>query len=235
MDEQDKAMNDVMGMEAKAPHDGRCILVCAGDFTPVDLARGEDDIIIAADNGLTYLNQMGILPDYCIGDYDSLAPETEVALEEIYRLDRSRVITLPKEKDDTDTMAAARLGLQLGYRRFDIYGALGGERFSHTMANIQTLLFLKSEGALGYIMDTNQMIFVLRNETKSFHPGFSGRFSMFALEPVIRGVTIKGMKYELEDAELTYSFPIGCSNEISDRAASVTVKEGTALIVVGWE
>lgn len=213
----------------------RCILVCAGDFTPVEIGRNEEDCLIAVDNGLTYLNRMGILPDLCVGDFDSLLPETRSVLNEIQRMDPERVVTLPVSKDDTDTLAAVRIGLKKGYRRFDIYGALGGERFSHTMANLQVLKFIKNQGGQGYLMDAHQMLFLIRNETREFHLGFEGRFSVFAMDPEVKGVTLKGMKYELENGILSDDFPIGCSNEITgDRKASVTVLEGTALVVVGW-
>ncbi len=214
----------------------KCILVCAGDFTPMDLRKEEGDCIIAVDNGLTYLTQMGVLPDYCLGDYDSLLPEGRRVLEEIREEDPSRIVVLPVAKDDTDTMAAVRFGLELGYLRFDLYGALGGARIAHTIANLQVLNFIKNKGGQGYLMDTNQMLFLIRNETKEFHEGFAGRFSLFAVDPVVKGVTERGMKYEIEDATLTNDFPIGCSNEIEEgRKASVTVREGTALAVVGWD
>ncbi len=219
--------------------EGKCILVCAGDFTPMGIPREEGDCLIAVDNGLTYLNRMGILPDYCIGDYDSLQQESRAVLEEIRCQTPERIVTLPAEKDDTDTLAAVRFGMRLGYRRFDLYGALGGERISHTIANLQVLYYIKEQGGQGYIMDSNQMLFLVRNETKIFHRGFTGRFSVFALDPVVRGVTIRGMKYSLENGELRNDFPIGCSNEITEEtskesAASVTVSDGTALVVVGW-
>lgn len=219
--------------------EGKCILVCAGDFTPMGIPRQEGDCLIAVDNGLTYLSQMGILPDYCIGDYDSLLPETGNVLEEIRKQTPERVVSLPVEKDDTDTLAAVRFGMRLGYQRFDLYGALGGERISHTMANLQVLKFIKEQGGQGYIMDSNQMLFLVQNETKVFHKGFTGRFSIFALDPVVKGVTLRGMKYSLENGEIKNDFPIGCSNEITEEtskecAAEVTVKEGTALVVVGW-
>ena len=214
----------------------KCILVCAGDFEPMDLRKEDGDCIIAVDNGLTYLTQMGVLPDYCLGDFDSLLPEGRRVLEEIRREDPSRIVTLPVAKDDTDTMAAVRFGLKLGYLRFDLYGTLGGARIAHTLANLQVLNFIKNNGGQGYLMDTNQMLFLIRNETKEFHEGFAGRFSMFAVEPKITGVTIRGMKYEIEDVVLTNDFPIGCSNEIeAGKRASVTVGNGTALVVVGWD
>lgn len=214
----------------------KCILVCAGDFEPMDLRKEDGDCIIAVDNGLTYLTQMGVLPDYCLGDFDSLLPEGRRVLEEIRREDPSRIVTLPVAKDDTDTMAAVRFGLKLGYLRFDLYGTLGGARIAHTLANLQVLNFIKNNGGQGYLMDTNQMLFLIRNETREFHEGFAGRFSMFAVEPKITGVTIRGMKYEIEDVVLTNDFPIGCSNEIeAGKRASVTVGNGTALVVVGWD
>ena len=176
----------------------------------MDFHKEEGDCIIAVDNGLTYLTEMGVLPDYCLGDFDSLLPLGRQTLEEIQKEDPSRVVTLPVAKDDTDTMAAVRFGLKLGYLRFDLYGTLGGVRIAHTIANLQVLNFIRNNGAQGYLMDLNQMIFLIRNETKEFHKGFAGRFSMFAVDPEIRGVTIRGMKYEVSDCTMTNDFPIGC-------------------------
>ena len=46
------------------------------------------------------------------------------------------IVRLPAEKDDTDMVAALRLGLARGYRDFRLYGAAGG-RIDHTIANLQ--------------------------------------------------------------------------------------------------
>ena len=48
---------------------------------------------------------------------------------------------------------------------------------------------------------------------------------------------MEGMKYPLQDGELTNSFPLGVSNEISSeisytQRASVTVREGKALMIL---
>lgn len=212
----------------------KCILVCAGDFTPMDLQKDDGDIVIAVDNGLTYLTRMGVLPDYIIGDFDSLQAEGTRTLEEFRAARPDRVRQLPVEKDDTDSMAAVRWGFELGYLRFYIYGALGGARLAHTLSNIQTLNFIKQKGGQGYIMDADQMLFLIKNETRVFHLGFEGDFSLFALDPKVM-VTIRGMKYEARGLPVTYDFPIGCSNHIfRDRKAFVEVLGGTALAVVRW-
>lgn len=212
----------------------KCILVCAGDFKPMDLNKEEGDVIIAVDNGLTYLTQMGVVPDYVIGDFDSLEAGEKPELKEFMEAYPDKVRKLPVEKDDTDSMAAARWGFELGFKRFFLYGALGGTRLAHTFANVQVLNYIKQNGGQGYIMDTNTMVFIIKNETRVFHLGFEGNFSLFALDPKVM-VTIKGMKYEAEGLPVTYDFPICCSNYIfSDKKAFVEVLGGTAVAMVSW-
>lgn len=201
----------------------------------MDLGIEPGDYVIAADNGLTYLTNMGIVPDEVIGDYDSLLPEGQRTLQELRETAPERVTTLPVEKDDTDTMAAARHGLAKGYRTFYLYGALGGARLDHTLANIQVLTFLKENGARAYIMDERCMLFVMENEERHFHAGFRGDFSLFALDREVRGVTISGMQYEVTDAVITNSYPIGVSNHIlGDQEAVVRVADGRVLCYVSW-
>lgn len=212
----------------------KCILVCAGEFTPVDLDREEGDLVIAVDGGLGYLDQMGIVPDHIIGDFDSL-DERYARIIRIFEKQKPQAITrLHREKDDTDTLAAVKLGLKRGYRRFYIYGGLGG-RLDHTMANIQTLIYIKDNGGKGYLLGERSMVMILREETIHFHESFRGTFSIFALESRIADVTIRGMKYELNQAVVTNSFPIGISNEKeAGERAEVTVGEGTALVISSW-
>ena len=51
---------------------GRCILMCAGEFHPMRIDRTPQDFVIAVDGGLKYLTECGIEPDFLLGDFDSL-------------------------------------------------------------------------------------------------------------------------------------------------------------------
>ena len=217
----------------------KCIIVSAGDFTPVEFGKKDGDFLIACDAGFRYLMEMGILPDLIVGDFDSMAelgPQYSEAVREIAQQEPGRVMQLDVHKDDTDTMKAVRIGLEKGYRKFYLYGALGGRRLDHTLANIQTLLFIKHHDATGYIMEQNQLLLVAENETIHFHRGMTGTLSVFVLGDRAEGVTEKGLMYSLDRAVLTNDYPIGVSNEfIIDEEAEITVEHGTLLITAKWD
>ena len=144
-----------------------------------------------------------------------------------------KVKVLPVEKDDTDMLAAIKEGLNKGFEEFVIYGGQGG-RLAHTMANIQCLNYLKEKGAKGYLMDGNGMILVAKNETVRFKKNLEGFLSLFSLGEKAEGVTITNMKYLLDKAVVTNDFPIGVSNEFIGKESSVTVENGTLLIMIDW-
>ena len=212
----------------------KCIIISAGHFVPMEIPIGEEDLVIACDAGYLYAEQLGILPDLIVGDFDSLSeagPAAVRSLQEIAESDPSRIVRLDVRKDDTDTIKAVKIAFSKGYRKFMLYGSLGGKRIDHSFANIQTLLFIKHNGGTGYIMEENRLLLIAENETVRFHRGNTGMVSVFSVSEVSRGVTIKGLMYTMEDGELRNDFPLGVSNEfIIDEEAEITVREGTLLI-----
>lgn len=213
---------------------GTCIIIGAGDLTVGSLPYDpETDYVIAADGGLMYCGVLELEPDLIIGDFDSVDEEYGKAVKAIREGFPQKVVMLPTEKDDTDMLAAIKEGLKRGYKSFRLYGANGG-RLEHTIANIQLLLYLKEQGATGYIMDGNGMILLARNESIRFRENMEGYINVFSLHEKARGVSIRGLKYELEHAELTNAMPIGISNEFIGKAAEISVEDGCLLVIVNW-
>lgn len=212
---------------------GNCILIGAGDLTVGEIRVQEGDYVIAVDGGLDYCAFLQLEPDLVIGDFDSVTQGELQAIAELEQKTPGKVIRLRPEKDDTDMIYAMKHALRMGYRDFRIYGATGG-RFDHTLANIQSLLFLKKQDAVGYLMDGNGMIFVIRNEEIQFLESMEGYVSLFSLSQRTEGVTIKGLKYELEDAVLSNDFPLGISNEFIGKGASISVREGELVCMISY-
>ena len=218
----------------------RAFLIGAGEMTGIgikaDMQNGvlnetvfrEGDMVIALDGGLLYCVEHNIVPDYIIGDFDSL-PEERMALLDKYP--QEKITCLPKEKDDTDMLFAIKFAIAKGVKEFVIYGGLGG-RLSHSIANIQCLMYLKEQGMSGILVGADTKVFLLQNETYSFAGQENGYISLFAYSKQASGVTLKNLKYEITDAFLTPSFPIGVSNEfLPGKSAQITVKDGVLLVV----
>lgn len=212
---------------------GKCIIIGAGDLTMGELAVKEEDYVIAVDGGLSYCGILAVEPDIIIGDFDSVNEQERAAIESLKEQVPELIIQLPPEKDDTDMLAGIKHGLELGYRDFRIYAGTGG-RFEHTFANIQCLLYLKNHGATGYLVDGTGMILVLQNEAVHLNKNLEGYLSLFALGKEAKGVSIRGMKYLLENATLTNDYPIGISNEFVGEEAVISVEDGELVCMISY-
>jgi len=198
--------------------DGACQLFGAGVYPPRAIEIGPSDCIIAVDGGLLEVERRGLRPDWIVGDFDSLGfvPEGD------------NVLKLPREKDETDMRFALRRGLDLGYRLFEIHGGTG-DRLDHTLANIQCLVMLAEAGVRGHLHHADNIITAFSESGLSFEEGYQGYFSLFAASDEVRGVNIRGMKYELHDAVLTNANPVGISNEFLACPSRVWCTRGTLI------
>jgi thiamine pyrophosphokinase len=206
---------------------------------PVSFVPGgisPEDYVCCSDSGYLRCVKEGILPDIVIGDFDSVSlgmVQAAGVAAEIH----------PPEKEETDTMLCVKHGLALGFGRFTIAGGLGGE-FSHTMANLQTLSFLTDMECEAEIVTAHERLFMADGEAVrvGFEPkpavpvSFRGtpgaKFSVFSYAERSSGVCIQNAKYELEDAVLTQSYPIGVRNEfVNKENVTISVHFGRLLIV----
>lgn len=179
-----------------------------------------NDLVIAADAGLLNLESLHIIPDIIIGDFDSLGHVPT----------KPQTIRYPKEKNDTDMMLAIKTGLKSNYKQFVLYGGIGG-RLDHTLANIQALAYLANRDAQGYLIGQGTVMTAIRNSTLTFNQKMAGTLSVFSLDKTAEGVSLRGLKYPLRDATLKNDWALGVSNEFTEKTATITVKNGTLLIL----
>ena len=205
-----------------------CIIVGAGDVGTYTILPQKDDLVIAADGGYRYLQDHGVRCDLLMGDLDSLPADTVIGTE------TKRYSPI---KDDTDTMLAVRHGLDLGYRKFLLFGMFGG-RFDHTVGTLQTVAFLAEHGAAVYAFEQTQdgrsssYITALKNGEMTFPSSAAGYLSLIAWGGEARGVSLSHLKYPLQDAVLQPHVALGISNEfLAGEQACVSVTDGLLLAV----
>ena len=215
-------MEEVGRIALTAEISKRCLIIGAGGEGVLESSDiRPDDFVIAADGGYLKCRELGIIPDLAVGDWDSLgeAPTDCPAA------------VLPVEKDDTDTLAALRKGIEHGCKEFHIYFGMGGKRFDHTVANMQCLVFLSKKGFRGYLYGDGSAVTAITDSSVQFSQRARGDISVFAAEGTARGVNEKGLKYSLENADVTADFPIGVSNSFTGQPSEITVGDGTLYII----
>lgn len=184
----------------------------------------KDYFVICADGGYETALKLGLVPDLVVGDFDSAQKRPPASL---------RTLVLPVEKDVTDTMFAALKGLAKGLRDFVLLGCLGGPRFDHSLASIETLLYLRDHGAWGFLADERTKVFLLREEKLRITKLKGATVSVFPYGCPTCTVSYTGLQYPLTRGSLTVGgLLMGVSNSITADDAEIKVHSGTALVAV---
>ena len=137
----------------------------------------------------------------------------------------------PVRKDDTDTMAALKRALELGYRRVLIFGGLGGARFDHSLANVQALAWADAHGMEAILVGRDCALTAISDGTAlEFDARYSGDFSAFCFGPEASGICESGLSYFLDDAVLTPDFPLAVSNSFTGERARISVARGRLIV-----
>lgn len=177
------------------------------------------DFIICADGGVKIAQRIGLVPALVVGDKDSC--ETWPG--------NMKQILLPRNKDDTDLFAAAKIAADRGATEVLIFGATGG-RLDHTFANLCVLKFLCERKIFAKIVDEQWEIFVLQGCTLPICGRKGATLSVFPFGQETCKVTYGGLLYPMKSEILHSSHPRGISNIVSENAAKIQVESGIAAI-----
>jgi thiamine pyrophosphokinase len=176
---------------------------------------------IGADKGALVLADKGIRMKLAIGDFDSVEEES---LAKIHAW-AQEVIRLNPIKDDTDSEAAFRAAMARGYTHATMIGALGG-RVDHELINLR--LAYQNPQKLTLLGKRNR-IEAYGQGTWEFDRSQYPFISFFTDEEAV--ITLKGMKYPLENRRINVHDLYTVSNELTGERGSLIVHEGTVLVI----
>ena len=194
-------------------------IICPEGIT--DHPRGED-ITIAADSGYRNAKLLKVNIDIAVGDFDSL-DQREIGKN-------TEIMTVPAEKDFTDTQMAVDVALSRNADHIVIIGGLSG-RVDHTLSNLGILEKLYTIGIRAILADGNNRVRYINATSELIPRGHYRYFSLLAADSIVKGVTIEGGKYPLKNAKIKRTHQFAVSNEIEKNCALISVKKGGLFII----
>lgn len=205
----------------------RCIIITplAPDSMERLVSIEKGDLVLCADGGYDAARRQGIKPDMVLGDFDSIrAPQ----------VGDCPVTRVSRHKDETDTFLCLRAGMEKGCRSFIILGGLSG-RLDHTMANLQLMAYGREKGLDVWILNENNMACMLGPGEHRIPRREGVKLSLFSYTEKCTGIHLSGVEYPLENAELTFTFPLGVSNEFKAGEAAIRFESGLLLLILSRE
>ena len=240
-----------------------CYIVGAGDFTPRGFAPVPGDLVLAADGGYRALCSLGYTPDLLLGDFDSLGDlplppdlpvlrfparkdDTDTGLALRHGLDRGfrdfalygcaggRVDHLLANLQSMARVSRLGATIRLAAPEYDAWALTGpapDTSAPSTPAPDTPAPHASAPDASGpapHAPDGPAATLTLPDR-----PGGT-LVSVFCHGDRAEGVTLTGLSYPLDGADLTGDFPLGVSNRrLEGQPATVSVRRGTLLIFQG--
>ncbi|MFQ5554614.1 MAG: thiamine diphosphokinase [Acidimicrobiia bacterium] len=188
---------------------------------------GNVTYVVAADGGLRHAVRLGVVPDVIVGDIDSADPDQLAdAVATGAAVERH-----PADKDMTDWELALRHVRDAGYRTVVVVGG-GGGRLDHLLANALSLASDEHSGLDVVWHVGTASVRVARRSSPVAVIGSPGEtVTLLAIGGDATGVTTEGLRWKLTDGSLTPGSGLGISNELVAERATVSVNEGSLLVI----
>jgi thiamine pyrophosphokinase len=188
------------------------------------MRRGYDKLI-CADGGANAAAEFGLLPDYIIGDLDSIRPD-------VYNFfnGKCRIMRITRQTD-TDVEKCIKFLIKQKYDEVLLIGATG-DRLDHTFCN------------LGIVLKYFSQISIRILHQKSLLSAHSGKvllktcpaevISIYGIESRTT-IQSKGLKYPLKNIHLPFGVRESTSNVSLGDQVELTVKRGIVLVIRNFD
>ncbi|GMQ86762.1 MAG: thiamine diphosphokinase [Acidimicrobiia bacterium] len=205
----------------------RAIILTDGDPVARPLAFPDDALVIAADGGLALASALHLTVDVVVGDMDSASAEDlERAAQSGARIERH-----PTDKDATDLELALDEAIAAGATEITVVGGSGG-RLDHLLANAHLLSgHSYRHVAMRWLTDTDTVLVCDPKRPITVRGALGARVSLIPVAGAAGGVVTTGLHWPLAGEALPAGSTRGMSNTMTAETASVSVTDGTLLVV----
>ena len=201
-------------------------ILLGGDMKPGDrlMEAVRDTYVIAADSGIRHAGSLNLSPNLWVGDFDSSDPDLRVQYADVEKL------SFNSDKDMTDGEIAIDQALGRGAERLVLVGAFGGERMEHEFCHLTQAVRLAENGIRAEVLDgTKEAYPISPGKSAELSLPIGKTFSILAFSN-LEGLTIKGAKWPLENADVDFGSSLTLSNEVTG-PISVSLHVGKAILL----
>jgi len=203
----------------------KILIIANGTIKDLDFHKNlvnKSDLVVCADGGLNHCENLEIVPDYLIGDFDSVE---ENLLQKYKDNEKTKVIFDP-DQDKTDLELAIELCHTLDPVEINIIGAIGS-RMDHTLGNILCLDKINKKIKAKIINENN--VIELIYDVCELEGQKDDIVSIIPLN-LVSGLTYSGLKWGVEDKQVDLGW-LGICNKLTSNKGSVKLNSGKVLII----
>ncbi len=177
--------------------------------------------IICADGGANSAKKIGVIPDFIIGDLDSV--ENKVLK---YFKDRSKIIQITRQ-NDTDVEKCLKFVIK---KKFDEVILLGvtGDRLDHTICNLG--IVIKFFNKIRIYLAAESSFLTSINQTTQFNSKVGETISLYAFNNKTK-ISSTGLKYKLNSTALPFGVRESTSNVSNSEKIVLKVKNGIVFVI----
>ncbi len=203
------------------------LILTNGEYSDMDWYRGKVDRfdrVICVDGGAGRARELGIIPDWVVGDMDSIGEGDRLFMKKA----GAAFEVHPPEKDFTDTQIALELAAREGAREITIWGGIGS-RLDHNLSNILSATSLLARGINVLFESPSPVVYLVKD--RLVLPGRPGdTVSLIALGERASGVDLSGFKYPLNEATLESNWQWAISNVIKETNPVIRITSGVLAV-----
>ncbi|NLB89320.1 MAG: thiamine diphosphokinase [Syntrophomonadaceae bacterium] len=204
----------------------KCLILANGSYGPLESYQHQltADIVLCADGGANYAYLMELIPDYIIGDMDSISSE----VKDFYLQKQVVFKKFPRQKDFTDTQLVISFAEELGATEIVFLGTLGN-RLDHTLSNLYSSMDACKKGKKVLHYSPELTIYIVSDKL-NLQGKIGDLVSVLALTDDVDGLTERGFKYPLEKVRLEKTNPYAISNYLITENAEIELDNGIIAV-----
>lgn len=177
--------------------------------------------IICADGGANSAKKLGIIPDYIIGDLDSITPAT------LKYFSNKSIIKKIIRQNDTDIEKCLKFAIT---KKFDEALLLGvtGDRLDHTICNLGIVIKFFNKIRLSIVSEKSFL--AAYNSDISFRSKQGETISIYAFDKKTK-ITSSGLKYKLTKTALPFGLKESTSNVANSEMIKLKISGGIIFVI----